>query len=166
MKITPQLICDIIWKTTKISKEQIWIYNQRRPIPEDKKLYIVVGLVSAKPYANMIRQVSTPSGMNDAISDYAQELISIDLFSYTTEAVEQYPKILASLRSTYSQQQQEALGLKIAEIPLSVNNVSEIEGAAILYRIAITLNVLRKYDTIFTTQYYDDFTLDDILTET
>jgi hypothetical protein len=92
--------------------------------------------------------------------------VGIDLFSYTTEAAERYPEILGALRSTYSQQVQESLGLKIAEIPIAVNDVSAIEGPTILYRLSITLNVLRKYDTIVTTQYYDDFTLEDILTET
>lgn len=157
MMVTPQVICQIISKTLKISKDQIWIYNQRRSIPEDKKLYIVVGLVSSKPYANMMKNTSETSGMVDNLSQYVQEVISIDLFSYTTEAIERYAQIIGALRSTYSQQVQEATGLKIAEIPISVNDVSAVEGAAILYRMSIALNVLRKYDTIVPTQYYDQF---------
>lgn len=165
MRVTPQIICQIICKVTKIPTDHVWIWNQRRAIPEKKDLHIAVGLISMKPYSNMMRNVSTTSGMEDRLSQYMQEVISIDLFSYGTEAIERTPEILGALRSTYSQQVQEELGLKIAEIPLSINNVSEIEGAAILYRQSITLNVLRKYDTITPTQYYDQFELDDILTE-
>lgn len=166
MRVTPQIICDIICKVTKIPTEHVWIYNQRRSIPEDKKLYIVVGLISSKPYSNMLKNKSVADGMTDNLSQYVQEVVGIDLFSYTTEAAERYSEILGALRSTYSQQVQEALGLRIAEIPIAVNDVSAIEGPTILYRLSITLNVLRKYDTIVTTQYYDDFTLEDILTET
>lgn len=165
MRITPQIICQIICKVTKLSTDQVWIWNQRRAIPEDKKLHVVVGLISMKPYGNMMKNVATVTGMDDRLSQYMQEIISIDLFSYGTEAIERTGEILGALRSTYSQQVQEDLGLKIAEIPLSINNVSEIEGAAILYRQSITLNVLRKYDTITPTQYYDNFDLDDITTE-
>lgn len=170
MKVTPQIICDIICKTLKIKSDYVWIYNQRREIPRDKKMYIVVGLISSKPYANSLKynyQAHDPE-IYETYHTSVQEVCSIDIFSYTTEALERYGEIIGSLRSTYGQQVQEALGLKIAEVPLSVNDVSAVEGPAILNRVSITLNVLRKYDTIPTlvTQYYDDFTLDDILTET
>lgn len=157
MKVTPQIICDIICKVLKIPTSQVWIWNQRRAIPEDKLLYVVVGLISAQPYSNMLINKPTTGGMTDNMSQYVQETISIDLFSYTTEAAERYPQIMAALRSTYSQQVQEALGLKIAEIPASVNDVSAVEGPAVLFRITMTLNVLRKYDIITPTQYYDQF---------
>lgn len=158
MRVTPQILLDIICTVLKIPTDQAWIWNQRRAIPEDKKMYVVAGLVSSKAYGNTMRNESVEGGgMNDRLTQYVQEVISIDLFSYTTEASERYPQILAALRSTYSQQAQEKLGLKIAEIPISISDVSEVEGAALIYRISIALNVLRKYDTIVSTQYYDQF---------
>lgn len=163
MKITPQIICDIIQKGMPLSLDQIWVYNQRRAIPEDHRLYVTVGITSIKPYGNNAKQVSTLSGLQEEISTYFAEVISIDLFSYTTEAAERYSEILACLKSTYSQQQQELLGMKIAELPTSINDVSAVEGAAILFRINITLNVLRKYDKIMDSQYYDSFEYDDLL---
>lgn len=164
MRVTPQILCQIICEVTKIPTDHVWIWNQRRAIPEKKGLYIAVGLVSMKPYSNMMKNVPTTGGMEDRLSQYMQEICSIDLFSYDTEAIEKTPLILGALRSTYSQQQQELLGLKIAEI-LTINNVSEVEGSAILYRQAITLKVLRKYDTMTATQYYDQFEIEDTLTQ-
>lgn len=164
MKLTAQILCDIISKVGNIPPEQIWIWNQRRKIPEDKNLYVVVGVTALKVYSNMLKTVPIVGGMQDQGSQYLQETMSIDMFSYTPAAVQAIPTVLGALRSTYSQQQQEALGLKIAEVPISVNDVSDIEGAAMLFRISIALNVLRKYDTLTATQYYDSFDLH-LLTE-
>lgn len=156
-KITPQIICDILQNGMNLNKDQIWIYNQRREIPEDRRLYVVVGLVSSKPYSSVQRSVSvTGAGLNDELSQYVQETISVDLLSYTTEAVQRYHEVIGSLKSTYSQRQQELLGLQIAQLPFSVNDVSQIEGATLLNRISISLMVLRKYDMLISAEYIDD----------
>jgi len=153
IRTTPQIICDILKTCMKLSADQIWIYNQRREIPSDKKLYVVVGMMSAIPYGNN-KNFST-SGQ-DNLSQYIKEIITIDLLSYSTEVQEKYSMVLGSLVSTYSQQIQESLALKIFPIPSSVSDVSSIEGAALLNRIAITLPVLRKYDMLLEANYYDD----------
>jgi len=155
---TPQILCDIIRTTLNFSDDQIWIYNQRRSIPEDKRLYVIVGLISVQAYGNNVHHpVDINGNLTDQITTYVQETISIDLFSYTTASITQYSNIFGSLRSTYSQQIQEQYGIKIAEIPVSINDVSAVEGAALLYRLSITLQVLRKYDILVVNQYYDTF---------
>jgi hypothetical protein len=156
MRITPQIICDIIKTGMSLKDNQIWIYNQRRAIPEDKSLYITVGIMSIKPYANINR--FNQSTMKDDLNQYVQETLSINLMSYTTECLERYPEVMGSLISTYSQQVQEELALKIAEIPTSINDVSAIEGTTLLNRIVITLPVLRKYSMLIGANYYDQIT--------
>jgi len=156
-KITPQIICDIIQNGMKLDKSQIWIYNQRREIPEDIRLYVVVGLMGMKAYGNNNTVSSVDgAGMNDNLSQYMQETITIDLFSYTTEAIQRYAEVLGSLKSTYSQKIQEENALKIASIPFSMNEVSQVEGATLLNRISISLMVLRKYDMLLSAEYIDD----------
>jgi len=162
MKLTTQIICDIIKTGLALKDDQVWIYNQRRSIPEDERMYVVVGMSAIKPYASNNRQTTGTNYMNDNTAQYMQEMITIDVLSYTTEAIERYTEIFGALISTYSQQHQEALGLKIAALPTTVNDVSEVEGAAILYRIAITLNVLRKYDMLIAATYYDTFEAVDV----
>jgi hypothetical protein len=162
MKITPQIICDILQKTLNLPSESIWIYNQRREIPATTRgIFCVVGLMSVTPYSNSKTQTVSTDGTKqyDSITTYVKEIISIDIFSYTTEAVERFHEFVAALRSTYSIQQQELLGLKIADIPSTITDVSALEGTAILYRMALTLQVLRKYDIILENQYYDTFSL-------
>jgi hypothetical protein len=164
-KTTPEIICDILQTTLKLSDDVIWIWNQRRAIPEDKRLYCVVGIIDVTPYSNSKIQTVVGEHQYDSITTYVKETLSIDLFSYTTEAIEKYPNYIAALRSTYCVQQQELLGLKIADIPSTINEVSDIEGTALLYRMAITLQVLRKYDIIFENDYYNTFTLNEPKTE-
>jgi len=156
-KITPQIICDILQNGMSLDKSQIWIYNQRREIPEDRRLYVVVGLMGMKAYGNNNTVSSVEgAGLNDNLSQYMQETITVDLFSYTTEAIQRYTEVLGSLKSTYSQKIQEENALKIASIPFSMNEVSQIEGATLLNRISISLMVLRKYDMILNAEYIDD----------
>ncbi|NCX93982.1 MAG: hypothetical protein EBX40_04835, partial [Gammaproteobacteria bacterium] len=70
MKITPQIICDILAKGMSLPPEQIWIYNQRRAIPEDKKLYVVVSLISSKPYGNTLKQATDLTVFKDLTTVY------------------------------------------------------------------------------------------------
>jgi hypothetical protein len=155
MRVTPQIICDIIKAGMSLKDDQIWIYNQRRAIPEDKRLYVTVGVMSMKPYAN--NRTFNATTYNDELSQYFQETLSINLMSYTTECLERYAEVLGSLISTYSQQAQEEFALKIAETPTGINDVSAIEGTTLLNRIVITLPVLRKYSMLIAANYYDTF---------
>ena len=157
MRLTAQILCDIVRNGMGLDTEQIWIYNQRRSIPEDKRLYVTIGVLSLKPYGNNNKPTPTATGMTDNSSQYMQETMQIDLMSYTTESLERYHEVLAAIVSTYSQQAQGEYGLKIAEVPTAINDVSSIEGATMLNRIAITLPVLRKYDNIISATYYDTF---------
>jgi hypothetical protein len=155
MRITPQIICDIIKDGMALKDDQIWVYNQRRSIPEDKRLYITVGVMTMKPYGN--NKTFNATTLNDELSQYIQETLSINMMSYTTECLERYPEVMGSLIATYSQQVQELYALKIAETPTSINDVSAIEGTTLLNRVAITLPVLRKYSMLIGANYYDTF---------
>lgn len=158
MRLTAQIICDILKVCMGLATDQIWIYNQRMAIPEDKRLYIVVGVISMKPYGNTNKVTASTTGMSQDLNQYVSETLSIDLFSYDTEVQERYGEVLASLMSVYSQQIQEDLALKIFPIPLNVNDVSMVEGAAIINRLSLSFTVLRKYNTVMGAQYYDRIT--------
>ena len=158
MKLTSQIICEIIKNGMGLDSDQIWIYNQRRSIPEDEKLYITVGMSAMKPYGNNRSNRSADDGSySENLSQYIQEMISIDVMSDTTEAQERYHEVLGALVSSFSQEIQKTYALKISEMPTTIVDVSEIDGATILNRLSITLNVLRKYDMLMGAAYYDSF---------
>lgn len=154
MTLTTQLICDIIKNGLDLDNDQIWVYNQRRSIPNDKRLYVVVGMISAKPYGNNFYFNGNQTTPTETLAQWMQELMSIHVFSYTTEVYQKYPMIIGSLVSSYSERLQEENALKIARVPMSISDTSHIEGASMLNRIAVSLQVLRKYSNILTTDYY------------
>lgn len=158
MRLTPQIICDILKEGMSLEDDQIWIFNQRRTIPQDKRLYVVVGLLSSRVYGNNNTLEYSDANVEDRLEQFVRELISIDLMSYSMDAIERYGEVLGSLQSTYAQQTQEYYALQIAKIPLAINNVSSIDGATLLNRISISLHVMRKYSMILNTEFYDRIT--------
>jgi len=166
MTLTQQIICDIIKYGMSLKEDQIWIQNQRRHIPEDKRLYIVVGMLASKSYGNNIEYdysgitgVSGTTGTTgiayDIMTQYVRETIVIDVFSYTTEALERYGEVFGVLNSTYSEEMQTTHAIRIGKTPISINDVSHVEGATLLNRMSLTLQVLRKYSNVIGTNYYD-----------
>lgn len=153
-RITPQIFCSIIQKCMSLRDDQIWIYNQRRAIPEDTSMYVVVGLIASKVYASN-NNLDQTIGLTDSLSQFVQETISIDVFSYTSEAIERYPDIIGSLKSTYSQHVQELNALKISQLPLTINDISHIEGPTMLNRISMAFTALRRYNMNLEAEYYD-----------
>lgn len=156
--LTVQYICDILKTELALRDGDIWIYNQRREIPIDKKFYIIVGSVGLKPIGVTRRNSATTDGLNDDLSQVFQEQIYIELFSQDTSAPENLPRVIGALNSTYSEQVQEKYGLKIGQVPVTINDISSLEGTSILYRFNITLNVIRAYDQTGEVDYYNTFT--------
>lgn len=154
--LTQQLIAKIIQEVMSLEDGQIWIYNQQRPIPNTKGLFVVVGLVDSKPYAVNLHNLD---GV-EVRSVQMREIISIDLYSYDTSAPARLPELLGALHSTYGEQIQEHYGFKLAAVPMSCLNTSEVEGSAIPYRFTVTTTVLRAYSNTDPIDYYDTFSLE------
>jgi len=89
-----------------------------------------------------------------------QELLSVNMFSYDTSAVERMPELIGSLSSIYAQQKQDEIGFRIGIVPGGVQDTSGLEASAILFRQTITLKVLRAYSKISAGQYFDKYKLD------
>ena len=154
---TPQILCDVFKKCMKLSSDQIWIANQRIEIPKDKRLYVVVGLMSVVPYGNNNVRLAS-SGTTDNLSQYVKEMITIDLLSYEQDVYERYHQILGSLMSTYAERIQETYALRFFPISNNISDVSNVEGPTMLNRLSILLHTLRKYDMILDIDnYYDNF---------
>ena len=155
--ITAQIICDIIKNYMNLCEDRIWIYNQRRKIPPTEGLFIVVGLISTVNFGNNNRYSPIVGGYSQEISQFMQETLSIDMFSYSTEAIERMPELIGSFNSIYSEQVQEKIGMKIGVVPTAINDTSFLESSAILFRQTITLRVLRAYSKISSGQYFDKY---------
>lgn len=154
---TVSIVREIIKDQLSLTEDQIWIYNQRVKIPDTKGLFVAVSRVGSKIYAN---NSSYAGNTTDLVEDQFVanlETISIDALSQDTSALEYYPDILMSLRSTKAQQEAEKYGMRFDSIPFSTSDLSTQEGTSMIYRINISFPVYRTYYTSRTIDYYDSF---------
>lgn len=163
--ITAQIICNIIQNYMGLCDKQIWIYNQRKKIPPSEGLFVVVGNVSVTPYGANNKYVPLNGGYGQEISQMMQEILSVNMFSYDTSAIERMPELIGSFSSVYCQQKQDQIGFKIGVVPGGIQDTSALEASAILFRQSITLKVLRAYSKITEAEYYDKYKTE-VLTNT
>ena len=159
--LTVQLVAKIIQTVMQLEDGQVWIYNQRRTIPNTKGLFVVVGMVDSTPFAvNLQNKGST----DEYRYTQMKETITIDLLSYDLSCPQRLPELLGALHSTYGEQLQEEYGFKLASVPQSVLNTSEVEGSSMIHRFTVTTVALRGYDNSSPIEYFDTFS-EETLTE-
>ena len=154
---TVSIVREIIKDQLSLTEDQIWIYNQRVKIPDTKGLFVAISRVGSKIYANNSSYVGNTTDLVEDQFVANLETISIDALSQDTSALEYYPDILMSLRSTKAQQEAEKYGMRFDSIPFSTSDLSTQEGTSMIYRINISFPVYRTYYTSRTIDYYDSF---------
>lgn len=154
---TVSIVREIVKDQLSLTEDQIWIYNQRVKIPDTKGLFVAVSRVGSKIYANNSSYIGNTTDLVEDQFVANLETISIDALSQDTSALEYYPDILMSLRSTKAQQEAEKYGMRFDSIPFSTSDLSTQEGTSMIYRINISFPVYRTYYTSRTIDYYDSF---------
>ena len=153
MRLTTQLLCDILIHDLGLTNDQIWLYNQKQDIPSGSGLFISVGSMGVTTYgAN--RKIE---GTTERLSQMFQETINIEIYSNDTSALLALPNVVGAFGSTFSLQTQEKYGFKIGSLPTTINDSSFLEATAILYRLSITIRVLRAYETQNDIEYFSTF---------
>lgn len=152
-----KLICDILQKQLDLSKDQIWIYNQKRDIPNDFNMYIVVDYQGQRIIGSVRREKPTETGLVEYQSLHSLAVIRLDLFSRGNAARVNKDLVIMALNSTYSQQVQEANGFSIARNSFQVTNTSMAEGTAELNRYSISFNVTYMSETTKSIAFFDTF---------
>lgn len=154
---TVSIVREIIKDQLSLTEDQIWIYNQRIKIPDTKGLFIAISRVGSKIYANNSSYTGSTSELVEDQFVSNLETISVDALSQDTSALEYYPDILMSLRSTKAQQEAEKYGMRFDSIPFSTADLSTQEGTSMIYRINISFPVYRTYYTSRSIDYFDSF---------
>jgi hypothetical protein len=148
---------DIIKTEMDIVDKRINIFNQKFDIPNDKFLFVTIGYKYSKIYSS--RNI-TLSGVGSDFTEYqlinTQEHLYIDLFSRGLEALQRKEEAVQALYSVYSQQQQEAGSFRIFRIA-NIQDLSYLEGSAILYRFQIPVVVFSQYSKTLSPDFYDAF---------
>ena len=120
-------------------------------------MFIAISRVGSKIYANNSSYTGSTSELVEDQFVSNLETISVDALSQDTSALEYYPDILMSLRSTKAQQEAEKYGMRFDSIPFSTADLSTQEGTSMIYRINISFPVYRTYYTSRSIDYFDSF---------
>lgn len=159
-----KFICQILQNQLELSVNQIWVYNQKRDIPNDFGVYFVVSYLGQRIIGNVRREVSTAEGLMEFQSVHNLAQYQVDVFSRSSQARDMRDLAIMALNSTYSQQVQEANSFQIARNSFQVTNTSDVEGVAELNRYSLSFNVTYMTQTCKSIEYFDTFTKE-VITE-
>lgn len=163
IKLSSQLMLDIIAAEMNLPVDQLWLRNQNKKIPNDDKLYIVAGIVDSQPYSNSTDFEGTGDTYTETQTLVVKENIQIDVFSKGLVAAQRAWEVLAAMHSLFSQQMQESNNFKIFRLPTSFSDISSVEGGSQInrYTMIVVAHVwYRKTKALSQIggSYYDDFT--------
>lgn len=166
LTLTEQIIVDIIRHEMNLPANQVIIRSQNFKMPNDQKLYVIVGMIDAQvvsarlPTIRVIEDDSLNPVVIEAQESQMNEYIQIDILSYTNEAVLKKAQIVHALNSIYAKQKQEENFFKIARNTRSFVNSSYAEGGSNLNRFSLTVSCLtwqRQEKELTGNDYYDQF---------
>lgn len=167
-KLAAQYVLDIIRAEMKLAEEQTILRDQNFEFPNDRKLYVVAGLIRGAVLSAQSSMGSTADANVQQENQTVQmrEEIQIDIAGRGNEAIYRNWEIVAALNSFLSKRTQEKANFKIFRIPKEMQNTSSAEGPAQLNRYTLTFvcnSWYRKSSPMASGDYYDDFTtrLDD-----
>lgn len=156
--LTPlELVCDIIQNQMGLASDQVYLWDQKIIIPKDSRLYVVVGVISCKPFGNTISLNTAGSGVVGIQSVNMQATLSIDIFSRGPQARDRKEEILMAVESQYSENQQTANSFRVYPISTGFANLSDLDGSAIPYRFNISANIQYFTSKSMQVPYYDTF---------
>lgn len=161
--LAEQVMVKILAQEMAMPPDSVWIRDQNRLIPNDDRLYIIVGMANSTPISATVETISSEQGMTEIQKVVGRDEIQIDIMSRGNEALLRRYEILTALRSIYSQQMQEKNNFRIFRLPVNFVNTSEAEGGSRLNRFSVTIpcHVWYKKEKVLSTpngDYYNDFT--------
>lgn len=157
-----ELFCDVIQTSMGLANGRVYLWDQKINAPTDNDVFVVVGVVSAKPFGNTN---SFDPVLGSIQSVNMQAMLSVDIISRGPAARDRKEEIILALNSTYSEQQQELNSFRIFPISSGFVNLSQEDGAAIPYRFNISCHVQYYVTKTTTIAYFDDFSPVGVTTE-
>lgn len=153
-----ELVCDIIQNQMGLANGRVYLWDQMITQPKDNALYIAVGVLSCKPFANTSDMDGSGSGMNVIQSTNFQATVSIDILSRGPDARDRKEEVIMALGSPYAKQQMEANSFYIAPLTTAFTNLSVQDGAAIMYRFNLSVAIQYMVKKTVAVPYYGTFT--------
>ena len=170
--LAPMVLCRLFQNEMNLAEDQTLIRDQNFLLPNDKRLYISCGMMSAPVIISNVTDVFEKTvGTGDSATQQMfernkviqQEDIVIDCYSNGSEALFRNWEVVGALQSIYSQQLQEANYFKVFRMPRGLTNTSSAEGGSQINRFSIVVacHVWYQKEKPLTNagggDYFDDF---------
>ena len=154
-----KVVADVIQSEMELGNDRVYLYNQKWRIPPDEGLFVIVGFLTSKPFGAKTWYENDPitNELLEVQSVNQQETYTIDLMSRDSSARIRKQEVILALNSTFCQQMMEQYNFKIANLPSSFVDVSELEATAILNRYQLAFNALVVYRKVKSVQFFDQF---------
>lgn len=163
-------LCALLESQLQLAPNHVVIYNQKFDIPVDDGLYAYIAFQRSVPFASSRKEENVPA--TDTTDAYLQEVqtmnvrefYTINLYSRSASSRQRNHEIIFALHSNQCEQLQERYAFKMGYMPMSMLDISHVEGAAIINRYQLTFSLLRAYTRTRPIEYYSTFTIPPELT--
>ena len=151
IKIIRNLINDYL----ELDAHHCYIYNNKILIPEDKKLFVVLGILNSEVIGNNLSYRTTEDKLIAITSTSFCTTYTIDIFSYDLSARQKQFEVINCLGSFQALQSQERNGYSIARIPNRFYDLSSLEASKMLNRYKADFKVIHKVEIEKEASYFD-----------
>ena len=147
-----KVIAEILTHELSLTQDRIFIYNDGRPLPKDKGLYVVLSINNTKVFRNtsVFKEVTQKEHLNQ---NFKQTIIA-SVISKDNSARDKANEVVMALSSIYSQQEQEKYACHIARVA-HITDASFLEHTDILTRMDVSINVLSWKKLVKQVDYYE-----------
>ena len=160
-------IAGIIKSYMDLEDNQIWIKDEKYPLPSNDTFTIAIGFMSLKGMGSSSNYVIlSNTTMQESIGTNMYGQISVDILGRTFDVVTRKEEIIQAMNSMLCKETQIAKGFMIAGVPSSMNDISGLDGSAIPYRFQITFAVQFFVTKLKNVDFYDTFEIGDIYVTT
>jgi len=151
-----KVIADLLSNELELDSSRIFIYNDGRPLPKDKGLYIVISINNTQIFRNTDRFVKALD--KEEFNQNFKQTIIVSCISQDSSARQMANEVVMALSSIYSEQLQERYACHIARVS-HITDASFLEKTDMLTRMDVSVNVLSWKKKIKNADY---FTVQDV----
>lgn len=159
---TQSLIVGLVRAYMGLKTDQVVVFNQKWKVPPDDRLYVTVAATGPqKGYGvtSETRLAPDESALLEDVAVSSREMISIDIYSSSQEAVNRKEEPVLCLNSVAAQQLCERWALKLARLPMTMVDASGLEGTTRINRFHLAFSVLRTRVKTSVVEAYDTSTV-------
>ena len=139
-----------------LNSNQVYIKHRNRiPLPTDNSFIVTVGFLSVKQFGKSITHNYNTglTTLSEAVTSYMFGQLSIDIYGNTNDVITRKEEIIQAFSTTKAKQTMTAKAFTVGADPVSVTNLSELDGSSIPCRFNMVFNI--QYQTSKTTSSID-----------